>query len=273
MTGGRLNAAKALGLTPDDTGPSTTITSGPSGRTSRHRATFKFTGSEPGVKFQCKHMNGPWTPCSSPKTYTGLGNGHHMFQVRAMDTNGNVDPTPPVLDLAYRLTSGVDLSAESATVRRTLPSRGTRIGAVLAGALVLLLAPACGGGDGGGGGAEDSSGLQAQAVAVGALLDKIEALPTSATTAQEFSAQLGPLRDQIQTLIEQVVRRSVPEKLGSQKEQLAYGLRGLRTQLGRIEGLLASDDLDGAKTATEQLISVQQIRHTIAGIEAAAGGG
>ena len=94
MTGGRLNAAKALGLTPDDTGPNATITSGPSGQTTSHRATFTFTGSEPGVRFQCKHMNGPWTSCSSPKTYTGLGNGQHKFQVRAMDTNGNVDPTP-----------------------------------------------------------------------------------------------------------------------------------------------------------------------------------
>ncbi len=165
------------------------------------------------------------------------------------------------------------MSAQSATVRRTLPSRRTRIGAVLAGALVLLLTPACGGGDGGGGGAEDSSDLQAQAVAVGALLDKIEALPTSATTTQQFSAQLGPLRDQIQTLIEQVSEADVPEELGSQKEQLASGLRGLRTQLGRIEGLLASDDLDGAKTATEQLLSIQQMRQTIARIEAASGGG
>jgi subtilisin family serine protease len=93
-TSGRLNADRALGLTPDDTGPNTTIASGPSGRTGKHKAKFAFTGSEPGVKFQCKHMNGPWTPCNSPKTYTGLGNGKHTFQVRAMDTNGNVDPTP-----------------------------------------------------------------------------------------------------------------------------------------------------------------------------------
>jgi thermitase len=94
QTSGRLNAAMALGLTPDDAGPNTTITGGPSGRTGKHKAKFTFTGSEPGVTFQCKHMNGPWTPCNSPKRYTGLGNGQHTFQVRAMDTNGNVDPTP-----------------------------------------------------------------------------------------------------------------------------------------------------------------------------------
>ena len=93
-TGGRLNAAMALELTPDDTGPNTTITGGPSGRTSSHKAKFTFTGAGPGGRFECKHMNGPWTRCSSPKKYTGLGNGRHTFQVRAMDMNGNVDPTP-----------------------------------------------------------------------------------------------------------------------------------------------------------------------------------
>ena len=100
-----------------------------------------------------------------------------------------------------------------------------------------------------------------------------QALSTSATTAQEFSAQLGPLRDQIQTLIEQVSQADAPEELGSENEQLASGLRGLRTQLGRVEGLLASNDLEGAKTATEQLLSIQQMRQVIARIEAESGGG
>ena len=94
QTSGRLNAAGALGLVPDDTGPDTTITRGPSGRTTSHRARFGFTGSEADVRFQCKHMSAPWRACESPKTYRGLGNGRHAFRVRALDTNGNVDPTP-----------------------------------------------------------------------------------------------------------------------------------------------------------------------------------
>ncbi len=93
-TSGRLNAAKTLGLVPDDTPPNTTITSGPSGTTGSHKATFRFSGAGAGGRFQCKHMNGPWTACSSPKTYNGLGAGLHKFQVRAIDLNGNVDQTP-----------------------------------------------------------------------------------------------------------------------------------------------------------------------------------
>jgi soluble cytochrome b562 len=141
---------------------------------------------------------------------------------------------------------------------------------------VLLVAAGCGGGgDGGGdgGGGGDSADLQAQAQQVGALLDEIEALPATATSAEAFSSQLAPLREQIQTQIEQIEQTDAPDELSSQKDQLANRLRGLRTQLGRVEGLLTQGDLEAAKVATEQLLSIQQIRQTIAAIEAASAGG
>jgi len=161
-----------------------------------------------------------------------------------------------------------------ATVRRTLLTRRTRLGAVLAGALVLLLAAGCGGGGGdGGGGGGDATDLQGQAEQVGALLDQIEALPTSATTAEDFSAQLAPLRDQIQTHIEQIQQTDAPDELSSQKDQLSNNLLSLRTQLSRVQGLLTQGDLEAAKTATGQLLSVLELRRAIAAIEAASGGG
>jgi len=127
--------------------------------------------------------------------------------------------------------------------------------------VALLLVAGCGGGSGGGGEGEggDATDLEAQAAQIEVLLDKIDALPTTATSAQDFSAQLAPLREEVQTLQEEV--------------EIRVDLRSLRTQLGRVEGLLANDDLETAKTATEQLISVQQLRVTIAAIKAAAGGG
>jgi hypothetical protein len=95
-TSGRLNAAKALGLVPDDVRPNTTITRRPANSTTSRRATFRFSGAGPGGRYECKHMNGPWTACKSPKTYSGLGKGQHKFQVRSIDLNGNVDATPAV---------------------------------------------------------------------------------------------------------------------------------------------------------------------------------
>jgi hypothetical protein len=165
------------------------------------------------------------------------------------------------------------LSAQGFTVPRKLLTRAG-LGAVLAGALLaLLLSAGCGGGGGGGNGGGDSADLEAQAEQVGALLDQIEALPTTATSAQDFSAKLAPIRERVQVLQEQVEQTQAPENLSSQRDQLANRLRSLRTQLGRVEGLLASGDLENAKTATEGLISLQQLRATIAAIEAASGGG
>ena len=166
------------------------------------------------------------------------------------------------------------MSAQGFTVPRKLLTRAG-LGAVLAGALLaLLLAAGCGGGGGdGGGGGGDSADLEATAQQVATLLDQIEALPTTATSAEDFTAKLAPLREQVQTLQEQVEQTDAPDELSSQRDQLANRLRALRTQLGRIEGLLAAGDLETAKTATEGLISLQQLRATIGAIEAASGGG
>ena len=80
----------------DHVAPDTTITARPPGSTRNRKATFRFVSNEPGSTFQCKHMNGAWMACSSPKVYNNLGTGMHKFQVRAIDRNGNVDDTPAV---------------------------------------------------------------------------------------------------------------------------------------------------------------------------------
>jgi len=57
-------------------------------------ATFRFTSSESASKFKCKLDGGPWRPCGSPKTYSGLSKGSHTFRVYAIDSIGQHDPTP-----------------------------------------------------------------------------------------------------------------------------------------------------------------------------------
>ena len=87
----------------DITPPVTTIDSAPMGTTDLTDATIAFhatdagTGSVPssGIDhFQCMLDGGAWATCSSPQTYAGLSTGSHTFKVRAVDGNGNVDPTP-----------------------------------------------------------------------------------------------------------------------------------------------------------------------------------
>jgi soluble cytochrome b562 len=142
--------------------------------------------------------------------------------------------------------------------------------AVLTGFLVLAAA-GCGGGDGGGGGGEGGD-IQQEATEVGALLDQIEALPTTATTEQAFTQELNRIRDEVQTAIEEVGDADAPEELEAERDRLANRLRSLRTQLGRLQGIAESGDLDAAQAAIERLLAVGEIRRTIEIIQAGAPG-
>ena len=77
----------------DKTPPETTITGEPAATTTATSASFTFVSSEPG-SFGCKVDNGRWSRCKAPRAYTGLALGSHSFAVRAVDSAGNVDPTP-----------------------------------------------------------------------------------------------------------------------------------------------------------------------------------
>ena len=77
----------------DTTAPDTLISTGPSGTTSSDVAGFSFS-AEPGATFECRLDTGSWTACVSPRTYSGLADGKHTFQVRAEDRAGNADPSP-----------------------------------------------------------------------------------------------------------------------------------------------------------------------------------
>ncbi|MBX3055537.1 MAG: right-handed parallel beta-helix repeat-containing protein [Anaerolineae bacterium] len=83
----------------DSTPPNTTIFAKPADPTHQTAAVFSFSGSDnstpgPYLTYQCQLDNGGYAACTSPITYTGLGLGAHTFNVRAIDLQGNVDPTP-----------------------------------------------------------------------------------------------------------------------------------------------------------------------------------
>ncbi|MEK6273460.1 MAG: Ig-like domain-containing protein [Actinomycetota bacterium] len=79
-------------FTVDATDPETTIDSGPSGFTNNASPSFAFS-SEPGASFQCSLDSSGYTSCSSPQSYSSLGDGPHIFRVRAIDQAGNIDTT------------------------------------------------------------------------------------------------------------------------------------------------------------------------------------
>jgi hypothetical protein len=96
--------------TVDTAAPNTTITSSPSAPSASAAASFSFTATEVGSSFQCQLDGGGFSSCTSPRSYSGLADGSHTFQVRATDPAGNVDATPA------SFTWTVDTAAPTASI-------------------------------------------------------------------------------------------------------------------------------------------------------------
>jgi Trypsin len=76
-------------------GLETVITKGPKDKTKKKKATFEFTGAEVRAiaGFQCSLDGKAFASCTSPHKVK-VKKGRHTFQVRTVDTAGNVDGTP-----------------------------------------------------------------------------------------------------------------------------------------------------------------------------------
>ena len=73
-------------------GPTPTIVTGPTGSTSATSASFTFTGAR-GDTYECQLDGAAFGACTSPKTYTGLRDGSHTFNLRERTRAGQVgDP-------------------------------------------------------------------------------------------------------------------------------------------------------------------------------------
>ena len=75
-----------------DAPPETSLTSVPTSPAAAS-VSFAFAASEAGSTFECRLDAGPWNACTSPTGYT-LAGGSHLFEVRATDPGGTLDPTP-----------------------------------------------------------------------------------------------------------------------------------------------------------------------------------
>jgi hypothetical protein len=74
--------------------PRTKILGGPKRRSRIRRARFEFESDEAGSRFLCRLDSRPFDLCRSPRRYRRLEPGRHLFEVRAIDPDGHLDPTP-----------------------------------------------------------------------------------------------------------------------------------------------------------------------------------
>ena len=101
VAGGTSPCSASVTYVEDSTSPLTQVDSGPASSSTSSTAEFTFAGEDPGgsgvTSFQCRidsTQDAAWAPCGSPQSYTGLGDGDHSFQVRAIDRAGNADGNP-----------------------------------------------------------------------------------------------------------------------------------------------------------------------------------
>jgi hypothetical protein len=78
----------------DTVAPDTQIDSGPDGLIPTAAADFGFSSGDAGASFECRLDGGSFAACGSPKSYAGIADGDHAFDVRAVDVAGNPDPSP-----------------------------------------------------------------------------------------------------------------------------------------------------------------------------------
>jgi hypothetical protein len=91
-TAGNVGPNASYTWTIDATPPAApTLTANPANPTNLTNASFTFTG-EGGATFECQLDGSAFAACTSPKSYTGLAEGSHSFNVRQTDTAGNTSP-------------------------------------------------------------------------------------------------------------------------------------------------------------------------------------
>src|SRR3989442_1241838 len=155
----------------DNTPPDTQITSGPSGVIQVASATFTFTGTDfltpvASLRFAWRVDGGAFAPFDPQPTapLTGLSEGLHTFEVKALDLAGNEDPTPAVRTFTVRFPP---------SITRVDPERGP------AGTLVTIT------------GERFDPDTQVTFAGVSALV--LSQAPTGITTRVPVGAVTGPL--------------------------------------------------------------------------------
>lgn len=107
----------------DTTPPETKIDSFPPDPNLSSTASFTYESNEPGSSFECALDGAAFASCPAAGiTYSGLSNGPHTFQVRAIDPSNNVDPTPAGFSFSVLVSPSLPAPTSSSPLPVSRPS-------------------------------------------------------------------------------------------------------------------------------------------------------
>jgi hypothetical protein len=106
---GNVGTPAERGFRVDNDGPRTGFHSEPSGPTSDNTPTFDWFVEDPRATVRCRIDERPFRLCPSPATYGPLPDGHHAFQLRAVDPAGNIHRTELVAVLVDTRVAGPEV--------------------------------------------------------------------------------------------------------------------------------------------------------------------
>lgn len=116
-----LNAFKSMGAdTYFNPSPLITITSSPPTLDNSKSATFEFESSMQGSTFTCEVDSGSTKSCTSPYTFSGLGDGTHLATITATDPNSQLS-----VSASYGWTIDATAPVASITDGPSSPSKST----------------------------------------------------------------------------------------------------------------------------------------------------
>ena len=73
--------------------PQPTITVKPLNPSNQSSPAFEFSDSDSGATFVCQRDDSAFAPCSTPTAYSNLLDGSHAFAVKAVNADGESNPT------------------------------------------------------------------------------------------------------------------------------------------------------------------------------------
>lgn len=110
---------------PGPTLPSNTrIVEKPTSVTNQSEATFRFESNVASNTYQVRVDSGEFSPAPNPYTLTGVAEGSHTIQARAVDGQNNVDPVPDSFTWSVDMTAPV-LAITNAPAARTTATQAS----------------------------------------------------------------------------------------------------------------------------------------------------